>query len=174
LIAISSPHARRGALWSAYQRHYGSNGDPLILVAQGSSRNLNPSLPQAEIDVEYDKDAAWASAEYGAQFRTDVETFLSIEAVQGCVDDGVYERPYDRRFTYSAFVDPSGGAADSFTLAIAHLEGKTTVLDVIRELRAPFSPEDAVEQYCLLLRQYSINTVRGDRYGGLWPQLDCN
>jgi hypothetical protein len=74
LIAISSPHARRGALWSAYRRHYGSNGDPLILVAQGSSRDLNPSLPQAEIDVEYDKDAAWASAEYGAQFRTDVET----------------------------------------------------------------------------------------------------
>jgi hypothetical protein len=69
-----------------------------------------------------------------------------------------------------AFVDPSGGAADSFTLAIAHMEGKTAVLDVIRELRAPFSPEAAVEQYCLLLRQYSINTVRGDGYGGLWPQ----
>ena len=38
--------------------HYGSNGDPLILVAQGSSRDLNPSLPQAEIDVEYDVDVA--------------------------------------------------------------------------------------------------------------------
>jgi len=170
LIAISSPHARRGALWSAYRRHYGSNGDPLILVAQGASRDLNPSLPQAEIDVEYDKDAAWASAEYGAQFRSDVETLLSIEAVEACVDGGVYERPYDRRFTYSAFVDPSGGAADSFTLAISHMEGKTAVLDVIRELRAPFSPEAAVEQFCILLRQYSINVVRGDRYGGLWPQ----
>ena len=50
------------------------------------------------------------------------------------------------------------------------MEGKTAVLDVIRELRAPFSPEAAVEQFCLLLRQYSTNVVRGDRYGGLWPQ----
>jgi hypothetical protein len=62
------------------------------------------------------------------------------------------------------------GAADSFTLAISHMEGKTAVIDLIRELRAPFSPEAAVEQFGLLLRQYSINVVRGDRYGGLWPQ----
>ena len=45
LILASSPHARRGALWDVFKRHYGAGGDPLILVAHGASRTLNPSLP---------------------------------------------------------------------------------------------------------------------------------
>jgi hypothetical protein len=169
LIVISSPHARKGALWTAHQRYFGVD-NPQILVAQGESRSLNATLTEEEIAREYEKDAQWASAEYGAQFRTDVETFLTLEAVEACIDPGVYERPYNRQFSYSAFVDPSGGLNDSFTLAIAHMEGKIAVSDVIREVRAPFSPEAAVEQHVSLLRAYSINTVRGDKYGGLWPQ----
>src|SRR5215471_8194895 len=65
-------------------------------------------------------------------------------------------------------VDPSGGANDSFTLAIAHKEGQTSVLDVIRERRAPFSPESVVEEFCAVLRQYQIYCVYGDRYAGEW------
>ncbi len=34
MIFISSPYARRGVLWNMYRRHYGADGDPLILVAQ--------------------------------------------------------------------------------------------------------------------------------------------
>ena len=45
LILASSPHARRGVLWEVFKRHYGAGGDPLILVAHGASRTLNPSLP---------------------------------------------------------------------------------------------------------------------------------
>ena len=43
LIAISSPYARRGALWETYRKDYGPDGDPAILVAQGTSRDFNPS-----------------------------------------------------------------------------------------------------------------------------------
>ena len=43
LIAISSPYARRGALWETYRKDYGPDGDPSILVAQGTSRDFNPS-----------------------------------------------------------------------------------------------------------------------------------
>ena len=50
LIAISSPYARRGALWETYRRHYGPDGDPMILVAQGTTRDFNPDLPQSIID----------------------------------------------------------------------------------------------------------------------------
>jgi hypothetical protein len=42
LVAISSPHARKGGLYSTYKRHFGPEGDPTILVAQGTSRSLNP------------------------------------------------------------------------------------------------------------------------------------
>ena len=146
------PYARRGALWETYKRHYGPNGDPAILVAQGATRDLNPDLPQSIIDRAMDRDAAAASAEYLAQFRTDVEAFITREAVEACTSPGVFERPPDRKHSYVGFVDPSGGSSDAMTLAIAHTEGKTQILDVVRERKPPFSPEAVVEEYAALLR----------------------
>jgi len=72
---------------------------------------------------------------------------------------------------YAAFVDPSGGSKDSFTLAIAHLSSdKIAVLDAVRECKPPFSPEDVVEEYSTLLKSYGINRIIGDRYAGEWPR----
>ena len=39
---------------------------------------------------------------------------------------------------YVGFADPSGGSADSMTLAIAHAEGERAVLDAVREVKPPF------------------------------------
>ncbi len=72
LICISSPYARRGETWDAFNRHFGPRGDSLILVAQGASRDLNPTLPQSVIDRAMERDPASASAEYGACFRSDI------------------------------------------------------------------------------------------------------
>jgi len=168
LCVISSPYSRRGVLWDSFKNHFGPSGNPSILVAKAATRELNPSLSQQFIDGEYEKDPIWAAAEYGAEFRTDIESFITSESIEACIDAGVRERPYDRRNLYSAFVDPSGGASDSFTLAIAHKEGMSSVLDAVREIRPPFSPEQAVEEFCALLRQYQIYGVRSDRYGGEW------
>ena len=140
------PYARRGALWETYKRHYGPNGDPAILVAQGATRDLNPDLPQSIIDRAMDRDAAAASAEYIAQFRTDVEAFITREAVEACTNAGVFERPPDRKHSYVGFVDPSGGSSDAM------------------------SPEAVVEEYAALLRTYRCTKVFGDRYGGEWPR----
>ncbi len=85
LILASSPHARRGALWDVFRRHYGANGDPLILVAHGASRTLNPSLPKRVVGRALEKDRARAMAEYLAEFRTDIKGFVSIEVVKDCV-----------------------------------------------------------------------------------------
>jgi hypothetical protein len=49
LLCASSPYARRGALWDAHHRHYGKNGDP-ILVWQADTRMMNPTVPQQVID----------------------------------------------------------------------------------------------------------------------------
>jgi hypothetical protein len=81
LFIISSPYARRGELWSLYNRHFGMKGDPTILVAQGATRTFNPSLRQSVVDRAYDRDPTAAAAEYGAQFRTDVESFVSLVVV---------------------------------------------------------------------------------------------
>ena len=64
-----------------------------------------------------ERDPASASAEYLAQFRTDIESFVSREAVEACVMPGVRELPPVTGTSYSAFVDPRGGSADAMTLA---------------------------------------------------------
>ncbi len=137
LIVISSPYARRGELWSAFKRDYGPAGDPLILVAKAASRTLNPSLPQRVVDRAMERDEASARAEYGAEFRTDIESFVSREAVDAATVPGRLELPHVVDVTYSAFVDPSGGAQDAMTLAIAHAEKDVAVLDAVREVRPP-------------------------------------
>jgi hypothetical protein len=140
LIIASSPYARRGELWNTYHRHYGPDGDPLILVAQGTSREFNPSLPQSVIDRALDRDRAAATAEYLAQFRTDIESFVPFEVVQGCVGDHVEMAPLSSQ-NYFAFTDPSGGSGqDSFTLAISHQDGERFIIDAIRDVKPPFCP----------------------------------
>jgi hypothetical protein len=141
-------------------------------VAQADSRTMNATLAQSVVDRAAERDPASAAAEYGASFRTDLEAFVLREAVEACVSTGVRERPLIGGVRYYAFVDPSGGSSDSFTLAISHHErsGDVVVIDAIRERRPPFSPEATVREYCIFINSYGIHRVTGDRYGGEWPR----
>jgi hypothetical protein len=169
VVIASSPYARRGILWNTHKRHYGPAGDPLILVAKGTSREFNPSLPQSVVDRALERDRAAASAEYLAEFRSDIESFVSFEIVQACIGDHHEMAPLAKH-KYFAFVDPSGGSADSFTLAIGHRDGERSVIDAIREVKPPFSPEAVVDEFSALLKSYRISRVTGDRYAGEWPR----
>ena len=112
-----------------------------------------------------------ASAEYGGEFRRDIEGFVSIKFVTACVSRGVYERAPLRGVIYSAFVDQSGGSGDAMTLAVGHQDHarQAAVVDALREVTPPFSPEQVVEQFSSLLRSYNCDKVVGDRYAGEWP-----
>src|SRR5262249_12336891 len=44
------------------------------------------------------------------------------------------------------------------------------VVDAIREVRPPFSPDAVVAEFAALLKAYGVLTVWGDRYGGVWPR----
>ena len=170
LIIISSPYARRGEVWEVYRKHFGSNGDPLILVAQAASRDMNPSLPDRVVQRAIERDPAAAKAEYFGQFRTDLEAFIAREVVDAAVIPDRHELPPISSIQYTAFVDPSGGSADSMTIAIAHLENQIRVLDAVRERKPPFSPENVVEEFASLLKTYRVHSVMGDRYAGEWPR----
>jgi hypothetical protein len=169
LIIASSPYARRGVLWETHRRHFGKNGDPLILVAQGGSRDLNPLLPQSVIDRAMERDRAHATAEFLAQFRSDIETFVSYEVVCACIGDYIEAAPVSGH-RYSAFVDPSGGSADSFTMAISHREGERIFIDAIREIQPPFSPEAVINEFAALCRSYRVRKIVGDKYAGEFPR----
>lgn len=79
---------------------------------------------------------------------------------------------HDGAHSHVGFVDPSGGCADSTTLAIAHRDrtSKAAVLDCIRERRPPFSPDDVTHEFAEVPKSYQVTSVRGDRYGGEWPR----
>ena len=58
-----------------------------------ATKVMNPAVPQELMDEAYEDDAANAAAEYGAQFRSDVESFVSIEAIDACTVPGRHELP---------------------------------------------------------------------------------
>jgi hypothetical protein len=171
LILASSPYSKSGVLWDVYRKHYGPNGDALTLVVRGPSRTFNSTLPQRVIDRALEKDRAKASAEYLAEFRSDIEGFVALEVVTACVVDYREQQPSSDN-TYQAFVDPSGGSKDSFTLAVSHrdLRNDLVVIDCIREAKPPFSPEQVVEDFAGLLKAYRVTQVTGDRYAGEFPR----
>jgi hypothetical protein len=132
-------------------------------------------------------------------FRVDVQSLFDVAAIRAVTVPGRREMPPTPSLRYAAFVDPSGGSQDAMTLAIAHAETHgdadpftpeyraraarsglvpaapppqtgVAVLDVVREMRPPFSPDAVVGEFADLLRSYNLSTVTGDRYGGEWPR----
>jgi hypothetical protein len=169
LIGLSSPYARRGLLWEKYKQHYGRD-DANVLVWQAPTEKMNPQVDTDFIRQEYEQDPISAQAEYGAEFRTDVESFIQRDVVEACIENGVLERPPVDGIQYRAFVDPSGGSgSDSMALAIAHQHDGIGILDCLREIRPPFSPANAVAELSQLLRPYRITQITGDKYAGGFP-----
>ena len=114
LIGISSPHARTGLLYRKYRELWGQPpGRSLFVKAPTWRMNLTLSRDSDTIAEAFTRDPAWAEAEYGANFRSDIESYISIEALQAVTSPGVFERAPNpnQGTTYMAFVDPSGGAA---------------------------------------------------------------
>jgi hypothetical protein len=167
LLLISTPYARKGELWKAYKNHFGKDGDP-VLVWQADTRTMNPLVPQSVLDHAYQDDESAASAEYGAQFRRDIDVFISREVVDACVISGRYELPPGTGRSVAG-IDPAGGSSgDSMTGGIARADGDRVVLECLREWKPPFSPEQVVAEFAVLLKRYRITTVVGDRWGGEW------
>ncbi len=166
LVALSSPYAKRGVLWDNYRRHFGREGR--VLVAQAPSRTMNPTLPERVVDDAMKDDAARASAEYLARFRTDIASLIDPALVEQATRPKPKELPAARGVTYRAFTDPAGGGDDEFTLAIGHRDGDAVVLDLVRGMHG--SPAQIAREYAQILKGYGLRRVTGDRYAGRWPR----
>jgi hypothetical protein len=116
-----------------------------------------------------------ARAEWEATFRSDLAAFLDEETTDRAID---FDRPLERvrshdgKSRYRAFVDPSGGRHDAFSICIGHSLGhgqqKTFTCDVIRARRPPFDPREVVAEYSSLLKEFGLSSVSGDRYSAEW------
>jgi hypothetical protein len=169
LLCASSPYSRKGELWEHFKRYYGDENSD-VLIWKADTRTMNPTIRESEITQAYAKDFSWAAAEYGAEFRSDLEQFVQIETVMACVDLGVTERAPKPNTRYFAFCDPSGGGGDAYAVAIAHREGELGILDAVRTRNPPFSPQSVTKEFADLVKSYGIHVVRGDRYGGEFPR----
>lgn len=173
LLGLSSPYAAKGELYKAYTRYTGAD-DPAGIAWNADTLSMNPGVDPRVIADAFDDDPLAAASEYGRDgtvvFRRDVESFLDVEAVRAVTMTGRRELAPMPGLRYTAFVDPSGGSQDSFTLAIAHSEKGSAVLDLVREVRPPFSPEGVVSEFVATLKAYRVAVVTGDKYAGEWPR----
>ena len=164
-----SPYARKGALFDAHRKHFGKDGDPVLVLARANAGH--ESARSAGCDRR--SDGARPRSRCGGIPRAvsdrDIESFIKLDEVERCVSTGIEARPPISGCRYKAFVDPSGGSNDSFTLAIAHREDHAVVIDRVVERRPPFSPASVVEQFAAILKLYRVNKIEGDRYAGEWP-----
>jgi hypothetical protein len=167
LAVVSSPYARRGVLWQAWQRHHDQADGDVVLV-QAPTLTLNPTFDSMAVVKAIEDDPASAASEYNAEFRSDIESFITRESIEACVVAGRRELPPLPGRNYSAFLDFAGGSGqDSATLGIAHEEVRgdhtVVVLDAVREVRPPFSPEQVCADFATLLKTYAIHLASADR-----------
>lgn len=169
LFTIGSTYRKSGFGFSTYAKYFGDKGDPQIIVAQGATKQFNPTISQKVIDRAIERDPQSAASEWLAQWRNDIDAFLPREVVEACVIPNRFEIPPMSGTHYFAFADPSGGSSDDMTLAICHRENNIAVLDCIRIAHPPFSPDQVCSDFAETLRAYGLHSVKGDKYAGEWP-----
>jgi hypothetical protein len=170
LIKITTPWGKTGPIYNDFKKYWGADGAP-VLVWRGTSLEMNPTLKPELVEQALQDDYEGAKNLYLAEFRSDIETYARREIVESCVIPSRFELPPIQGVRYVAFCDPAGGSGkDSMTLAVAHRENETLILDCLREVRPPFSPDQTVKDFAQTLKRYALSSVVGDRYGGEWPR----
>ena len=144
-------------------------------MVKGASQQFNPTIHDGVVAQAVEADPAAARAEWLGEFRSDLEAFVTREAAARVAVPGRIELPRMSGVAYRAFLDFAGGSlgGDSATLAIAHDERwedrSVIVLDLVREVRPPFSPEQVCQEFAGTLRAYGLTTATSDKWGGMFP-----
>jgi len=168
LIGISTPYGKFGLLFEIFKAHYGVE-DSDILVWKAPTMVMNPTYKQSLIDRLLKRDKVKMRAEYMAEFREDVETYLSDDELDAVTDVGRKANLPLPGTQYFAFCDMSGGRKDSFALSIGHNENGKAIIDRI-ELRNPQDPATVCDEFTMVLKHYGLSRLQGDRYAGEWPK----
>jgi hypothetical protein len=168
LIGISTPYRKVGLLYTKHRDHFGQDSDD-VLIVQGATRIFNPTIAQTTINAAIADDPEGARSEWEATFRSDLAAFLDEQTIDAAVDyDRPLELPPRHEHTYFAAADPSGGRHDAFAISIAHCEGETVIIDLVRGVKPPFDPHEVTKDFAALCREYRVDETVGDRYSAEW------
>lgn len=166
LVCLSSPYARRGALYETYREYYGQPSDD-VLVFQAPTQEMNPTIDMSFLAREEKRDPLSFRSEYMAEFRSDIAAALDIDWIDAALCLPNLDRPLSvHSRNYQAFADMSGGRRDSAALAVAHHEPEDDLVhvDCVRRWSPPFSPQGVVEEMAECLRPYGLTSATGDNY----------
>src|SRR5207245_3928509 len=172
LLCTASPYARKGTMWDAFTTHYAADGDP-VLFWKAPTWEMYPGVDRELLDLERARDPVVFAAEYGAEFRQDLDGFISRDVVDAIVVKGRVGIPPQPGVRHFAFVDTSGGGGtDSLTIAIARAGGPKVQLCRVSEWKAPYSPVDKAPEVATIAREYGVSKVVGDNFSsGVWADL---
>lgn len=169
LIGISSPYRRIGLLYEKHKTHFGMN-DADVLVVKGPSTVWNPTLDPKIIERARATDPEASLAEWDAEFRSDLSSFLPDDAIDASIDEA---RPLElepQGQKYHAFVDVSAGRKDAFCLCVGHMDGDLFVADVVRGRKPPFDVDEVVAEYVDVAKSYGVSKIVGDNFSGEWAK----
>lgn len=166
LFGLSTPYAKFGFLYEQYKKNYGDDESD-ILIWKAATELMNPEFSKKRIERLIKRDQIKFKAEFYAEFRSDVELFLSEELIDLAMKDSVFELP-KRGVIYKAFVDPSGGRGDSMTLGIAYADDGVVNVIRVKEYMPEFEPDEVVKDFCEIIKQYNCWEITGDNYAAAW------
>ena len=171
LIKISTPSAKAGVLWDDFSRAYGQD-DPDLLVWQAATRLMNPTITEERLAPEARRDVFNFTREYEALFSDETEGAIPGPWIDAAiVPDRVALPPVDG-YHYLAAVDPSGGAADEFTLAVMHVKDGRFIIDLLRgwagSRHGRVDLAATIHEIADLIKPYGLARVTGDHYAGEW------
>jgi hypothetical protein len=168
LVVVSSPYARRGILWDAHEKHAGKPDTDVVYV-QEPTLTLNPAFDAAEVARAYEDDPVAAAAEYGAQFRSDVEALLTVKVLDAAIVKERFALPPDPSAANKGYVDSGGGSGkDRWAAAVAKRDGNLNVLVELFVRDPPYSPQDVAKECAAFFRRHGIASVEGDHYSASW------
>jgi hypothetical protein len=181
MVCISSPYRRQGTLFEADKKHWGQNSDRILFVRAATwetrpieseqHRMLFPTF-EAELAEEKANDPSAFASEYGAEYRVDLEDYLSLEAVEACVVAGRNGLPYDGT-THRMFVDTAGGGGqDSFGACITRSTPNGAAVCWLFEKKPPFDAETLADFIAENAGEYGITMLVGDNFSGdTWKSM---
>ena len=170
LLCASSPYAKRGALFEAYQRHYGQDGDR-VLVWRAPTRDMNPTIAQLRLISQWDADPADATAEYLAELAP---IYDPLSRSRWCAPAPI-TRESEGRTAITPTLPSSTRAADQATASrwrSPTLRAKPRFLmPCARYARrsVPALPWRNLRSCCTSIK-FSQCRHGGDRYAGEWPR----
>lgn len=172
LIKISTPHVKAGVIWKDFESYYAKD-TPDVLVWQASTALMNPTVDQKKLAREARVDPHRYTQEYEALFADVTTGAIPGPWIDAAVIEDRPALPPLAQYTYTAAVDPSGGANDEFVLTVIHVDEEGHfVQDLIRGW--PGSRQGKVDLAAIvseiadLIRPYFLARVIGDQYAGEW------